>query len=61
MDSRGKETKGSLEVASQNEAIGRLKEMGFFPTKVIEAEKGKDKTEAKGKPGAKAPRRRAEG
>ncbi len=24
MDSRGKETKGSLEVASQNEAIGRL-------------------------------------
>jgi type IV pilus assembly protein PilC len=55
MDSRGKETKGSLEVASQNEAIGRLKEMGFFPTKVVEAEKGKDgKTEAKGKPkGAK--------
>jgi type IV pilus assembly protein PilC len=54
MDSRGKETKGTLEVASQNEAIGRLKEMGFFPTKVVEAEKGKDKGEAKGKPGAKA-------
>src|SRR5262250_2221977 len=43
MDSRGKETKGTLEVGSQNEAIGRLKEMGFFPTKVVEAEKGKDK------------------
>ena len=31
MDSRGKETKGTLDVASQNEAIGRLKEMGYFP------------------------------
>jgi type IV pilus assembly protein PilC len=54
MDSRGKETKGTLEVANQNEAIGRLKEMGFFPTKVVEAEKTKDKAEAKGKSGAKA-------
>src|SRR6266496_3361062 len=52
MDSRGKETKGTLEVASQNEAIGRLKEMGFFPTKVVEAEKTKDK--AKAKAGARA-------
>src|SRR5262245_27449791 len=44
MDSRGKETKGVLEVANQNEAIGRLKEMGVFPTKVVEAtEKTKDK------------------
>jgi type IV pilus assembly protein PilC len=57
MDSRGKETKGVLEVANQNEAIGRLKEMGFFPTKVVEAtEKTKDKSDAKGKaakPGGK--------
>ena len=36
MDSRGKQTKGTLEVANQNEAIGRIKEMGFFPTKVVE-------------------------
>jgi type IV pilus assembly protein PilC len=43
MDSRGKETKGTLEVATQNEAIGRLKEMGYFPTKVVEAEKVKEK------------------
>src|SRR5689334_834645 len=49
MDSRGKETKGTLEVTSQNEAIGRLKEMGFFPTKVVEAEKGKDKNAPKAK------------
>lgn len=52
MDSRGKETKGTLEVSNQNEAIGRLKEMGFFPTKVVEAEKAK-----KEKPEAKATRR----
>src|SRR6478609_1503192 len=49
MDSRGKETKGTLEVGSQNEAIGRLKEMGYFPTKVVEAEKVKDKPDKKGK------------
>jgi type IV pilus assembly protein PilC len=57
MDSRGKETKGTLEVNNQNEAIGRLKEMGYFPTRVVEVdktkEKGKDKATAKGKPEAK--------
>src|SRR3954470_19972397 len=47
MDSRGKETKGTLEVANQNEAIGRLKEMGYFPTKVVEAEKPKEKDKKK--------------
>lgn len=47
MDSRGKETKGVLEVASQAEAINRLKEMGFLPTKVVEAEKPKDTKAAK--------------
>src|SRR5882762_10464800 len=55
MDGRGKETKGTLEVASQNEAIGRVKEMGLFPTKIVEIEKVKEKGEAqKGKPAAKA-------
>ena len=49
MDSRGKETKGTLEVNSQSEAIGRLKEMGFFPTKVVEVEKGKDKDKSQQK------------
>src|SRR3954453_6548511 len=47
MDSRGKETKGTLEVATQSEAIGRIKEMGFFPTRVVEAEKTKDAPGAK--------------
>jgi type IV pilus assembly protein PilC len=55
MDSRGKETKGTLEVSNQNEAISRVKEMGLFPTKVVEAEKTKDKPDAKGKGGAKGP------
>ena len=50
MDSRGKETKGTLEVANQNEAISRLKEMGYFPTKVTEAEK--PKADKKGRPAA---------
>ena len=36
MDSRGKETKGTVEAASQTEAAGRIKEMHFFPTKVVE-------------------------
>src|SRR4029077_2843244 len=54
MDAHGKETKGTLEVASQNEAIGRVKEMGLFPTKIVELDKAKDKEkekpDAKGKP-----------
>jgi type IV pilus assembly protein PilC len=49
MDSRGKETKGTLDVANQNEAISRLKEMGYFPTKVAEAEKVKEKGDKKSK------------
>src|SRR5438046_821394 len=49
MDSRGKETKGTLDVANQNEAIGRLKEMGYFPTKVVQVDASKDKGAAKAK------------
>ncbi len=57
MNSRGKEEKGTLEVASQNEAITRVKEMGFFPTKIVEVDKEKPDKKVKGgakpKPGAK--------
>jgi len=42
MDSRGKESKGTIEVASQNEAIGRVKEMGLFPTRIVEVDKVKE-------------------
>ncbi len=56
MDSHGKETKGTLEVNSQNEAIGRVKEMGLFPTKIVEVEKASkpEKKAVKGA-GGKAP------
>lgn len=54
MDSRGKETKGSLDVASQNEAITRLKEMGYFPTKVVQVDASKDKA---AKPKTAAPKK----
>ena len=56
LDARGNETKGTIEVDSQNEAIGRVKEMGLFPTKIIEAEKAQDKTAGK-KGKAKVPAR----
>ena len=50
MDSRGKETKGILDgLKDQNEALNRLKEMGFFPTKVIEVgENGEEKNKKEG-------------
>ncbi len=51
LDSRGKETKGVIEVATQNEAIGRIKEMGLFPTKVVEVDK--NQADAGGRAGLK--------
>lgn len=55
MDSRGKETKGTLDVSTQNEAISRVKEMGLFPTKIVEVEKEKrDKPERAAKATGKA-------
>jgi type IV pilus assembly protein PilC len=54
MDTHGKETKGTLEVASQTEAINRIKEMNLFPTKIVELDKAKEKgakpAKAAGKP-----------
>src|SRR5437016_13844272 len=52
MDAHGKETKGTLEVGSQNEAIARVKEMQLFPTKIVEIDKAKP--DKKGKPAGKA-------
>ena len=46
LDQKGNETKGSIECGSQNEAIGRVKEMQLFPTKITEADK-EDKSAAK--------------
>lgn len=55
MDQKGKEQKGTIEVASQNEAIGRVKEMGLFPTKIVEVDKAKP--DKKAKSGSAAPAR----
>jgi len=56
LDQRGNETKGTFEVASQNDAIGRVKDMGLFPVKIVEA----DKDAGKGKKGP-APKVAAKG
>jgi len=53
MDAHGKETKGTLDVGSQNEAIGRVKEMGLFPTKIVEVDKAREKTDRRARPGGK--------
>src|SRR5277367_2662150 len=55
LDQKGNETKGSIEVASQNEAIGRVKEMGLFPTRIVEADKVQDKKASGKKAKGKAP------
>jgi len=52
LDARGNETKGMIEVGSQNEAIGRVKEMGLFPTKITEGDK-EEKAGKKAKAAAK--------
>ena len=56
LDQKGNETKGSIEVGSQNEAIGRVKEMGLFPTKITESEKEDKGAGKKGKAKAPAPK-----
>jgi type IV pilus assembly protein PilC len=58
LDQKGNETKGTIEVGSQNEAIGRVKEMGLFPTKITETEK-EDKGAAKKGQAKAAPRPKA--
>src|SRR5260221_11362703 len=50
LDSRGEESTGLVEAASTNEAIGQLRQAGFFPTNVYEEGKG-------GKPAAKENKR----
>ena len=51
LDSRGQEATGLVEAASTNDAIGRLRQAGYFPTSVYE--------EAVARPDDKATRRRA--
>ena len=51
LDARGQEATGLLEAASTNEAIGQLRQAGYFPTSVYE--------EAKSGPNGKVSRRAA--
>ena len=52
LDSRGQESTGLVEAASTNEAIGQLRQAGYFPTSVYEEGKG-------GGPDGKAAKRAA--
>jgi type IV pilus assembly protein PilC len=47
LDARGRETRGALSVENQLEAVRRLKEMGFFPTKVTPGRSGRSTNGAK--------------
>ena len=60
MDSRGKETKGTLDVANQNEALDRLRQMNLYPSKVTETALD-DKKGAKGKKVGKAAKPKKKG
>ena len=40
LDSRGQESTGLVEASSTNEAIGQLRQAGYFPTNVFEEGRG---------------------
>lgn len=52
LDAQGKEQKGTIEVASQSDAVARLKDMGYFPTKVTAATSAKKAASKGGKGGS---------
>ncbi len=54
LDSQGVEVKDEIEALSEKEAISKIRNMGYFPTKV----RSKTAAKAGGKTGAKAPYRR---
>src|SRR5436853_4418209 len=56
LDSRGQESTGLVEAASTNEAIGQLRQGGFFPTNVYEEGKGGGRDGKAAKRAAKAAR-----
>ena len=46
LDRRGTETRGALTVENQNEALRAIRDMGFFPTKVVAGRPGRDAKDA---------------
>jgi type IV pilus assembly protein PilC len=55
LDSRGQESTGVIEASSSNDAVGQLRQSGYFPTSVVEEGKGKAVAKAT-KAVAKAPK-----
>jgi len=41
LDARGQESTGVIDAASSNDAVGQLRQAGYFPTSVVEEGKGK--------------------
>jgi type IV pilus assembly protein PilC len=41
LDARGQESTGVIEASSSNDAVGQLRQAGYFPTSVVEEGKGK--------------------
>ena len=56
LDSRGQESTGLVDAGSTNEAIGQLRQAGYFPTNVYEEEKGGGANGKTATRKAKAPR-----
>ena len=40
LDARGQESRGVIEAPNPNEAVGQLRQAGYFPTSVVEEGKG---------------------
>ena len=55
VDPQGLESRGTLDVSDQSEALRRIKEMGLFPTKVLAASQSRQRlaaTQSRPRPGA---------
>src|SRR5688572_10219009 len=40
LDARGQESQGVIEASTSNDAVGQLRQAGYFPTSVVEEGKG---------------------
>jgi type IV pilus assembly protein PilC len=60
LDARGQESRGIIEASNQNDAVGQLRQAGYFPTNVVEEGKGglpkQSKQQKKAMAAATAPR-----
>jgi type IV pilus assembly protein PilC len=65
LDARGQESRGTIEASNQNDAVGQLRQQGYFPTNVAEAGKGAipkaNKKQQKAMKAASAPKGRKGG